>query len=264
MFPDVTFLHITLYEWCLIVGILLALVSARVLADGRRAPAKLQTLSFLVAYAAIAGGYGFAVLFQGFYNFVDTGVFTLGRNTGATFYGGLIGGAAIFFLGYFGLGRIFLKDIPVKYLKTATDCGACAIAIAHCVGRLGCTFAGCCYGKPTDSWIGVYFPAVGAKVVPTQLIECIFLLLLFAVLLFVFFKTRISCMGVYLTAYAVFRFIIEFWRDDPRGSLGVSLSPSQVVAIVLFVLGIATLVLFGISERKKRQTAGFSRESKNA
>ncbi len=251
MFPDAKFLGLTLYEWCMIVGILLALFSARILADGRRAPAKLQTLSFLVAYAAIVGGYGCAVLFQGLYNFIETGVFSLGRNTGATFYGGLIGGAAIFFLGYFGLGKLILKDLPVKYLKTATDCGACAIAIAHCVGRLGCTFAGCCYGVETDSWIGVYFPSVGAKVVPTQLIECIFLLLLFAVLLFVFFKTDISCMGVYLTGYAVFRFIIEFWRDDPRGSVGIPLSPSQLVAIVLFFLGIACLLLFKFVRRKK-------------
>lgn len=252
MFPDVRFLGLSLYEWCLLLGAVAALVVARVLAGKRKVPASLQTLILIDAFFSILGGYGCAILFQALYNLGETGVFALNGSTGSTFYGGLIGGAAIFLCGYFLIGKAVCKELPVQYFKETSDLAACAIVLAHCIGRLGCFFAGCCYGKPTNAWFGILFPALGEKVVPTQLFECIFLLLLFAVLLVLFFKTDVSCLGVYLTVYAVFRFVIEFQRGDDRGSLGIPLSPSQLVAIVLFAVGVACILLFAWKTRRKK------------
>lgn len=251
MFPDVRFLGLNLYAWCLLAGAVSALVLARVLADKREVPVPLQTLILITAFFAIVGGYGSSILFQALYNLGETGVFSLSENTGSTFYGGLIGGAAIFLCSYFFIGRAVCKELPVQYFKTTTDFAACSIVLAHCIGRLGCFFAGCCYGKPTDAWFGIVFPSAGEKVIPTQLFECIFLLLLFAVLLVLFLKTDVSCLGVYLTVYAVFRFVIEFWRGDDRGSLGIPLSPSQFIAIVLFAVGAACIALFAWRKRRK-------------
>ena len=39
-------------------------------------------------------------------------------------------------------------------------------SIGHSLGRVGCFFAGCCYGKPTDSWLGVKFPAAARAGIP--------------------------------------------------------------------------------------------------
>ena len=52
------------------------------------------------------------------------------------------------------------------------------IAIAQGFGRIGCFLAGCCYGAPTDSFIGVVFPAgsiapSGIKLWPTQLMMAV-------------------------------------------------------------------------------------------
>jgi phosphatidylglycerol:prolipoprotein diacylglycerol transferase len=43
----------------------------------------------------------------------------------------------------------------------------------------------------------------------------------------------------YAALYAVARFVIEFWRDDPRGFIA-GVSTSQFIAIVVFVLAAAT------------------------
>lgn len=50
-------------------------------------------------------------------------------------------------------------------------------------------------------------------------------------------------------AYGVWRFLLEFIRGDHRGSFVEFLSPSQFWSIVLFLAGIAYLVIILI--RKK-------------
>ena len=253
MFPDVTFLGLELYDWCLIVGIVLAFAVMRIYSDRLKIPARLQNLIYITAVAAIAAGMGGAILFQSVYHFIKTGVF---QWRGMTFYGGLICGAAIFLIGYFGVGKIFCKDLPKQYFSKVSGSAACAIAAAHCIGRIGCLFAGCCYGRETTEWYGIYLPAVGKTVIPTQLFESIFLFCLFIVLSILLFKTKISGLGVYLTAYAVFRFCIEFLRSDERGQLTGGISPSQFWSIVLFIAGafvIAAPYLFALL-RKRRAT----------
>jgi prolipoprotein diacylglyceryltransferase len=41
-------------------------------------------------------------------------------------------------------------------------------------------------------------------------------------------------MLAYAALYAVARFVIEFWRNDPRGSF-VGLSTSQLIAVIVFL-----------------------------
>lgn len=252
MFPDVTFLGLELYDWCIIAGVVLALIVARVYSDLLKIPAKLQNLIYVTAIFSIAGGLGGAMLFQSVYNWIESGVFEW---RGMTFYGGLICGAIIFLAGYFLVGKKICGDLPKEYFGKVSGMAACAIAIAHCVGRLGCLFAGCCYGRPTDAWYGIYLPAVGERVVPTQLFESIFLFCLFLVLTFLLFKTKIPPLGVYLCAYAVFRFCIEFVRNDDRGQLISALTPSQFWSILLFLAGVCVIVLpYLIRRLRSRQS----------
>ena len=93
-----------------------------------------------------------------------------------TFYGGLFGGVLGFLLTYY----FIRKNVNFKIMEVV-KVAPVSIAIAHCIGRIGCTLAGCCYGKPTDSWIGIDLPGHG-KVIPTQLFEAIFLLILFVII----------------------------------------------------------------------------------
>src|ERR671912_1484461 len=75
---------------------------------------------------------------------------TYGRNprelltlvrSGGVFYGGLIAAVTV------ALWYLRRHRMPVWHV---TDAFAPGIALGHVIGRAGCLFAGCCYGRPTD------------------------------------------------------------------------------------------------------------------
>lgn len=158
--------------------------------------------------------------------------------SGGVFYGGFI--AAVI------ASVILMRRWNLPWRKTA-DAFAPGIAVGHAIGRLGCFSAGCCWGVPTTSWIGVRFTEkaseltgvpIDSALVPTQLIEAAANLLIFAFLLWLTKRRKFEGQIIYsyLMIYSVARFIIEFWRDDPRGTL-FGLSTSQFISIVMFALG---------------------------
>ena len=64
-----------------------------------------------------------------------------------------------------------------------------AVALAQGLGRLGCFFAGCCYGRETDAWYGITFrnskfAPNNVKLIPTQLISSAGDFLICGILLF--------------------------------------------------------------------------------
>jgi len=58
-------------------------------------------------------------------------------------------------------------------LGTILDLTAPGLFMGMAVGRVGCFFAGCCAGRPTASWWGVWSSDqhVGVRRLPTQLLE---------------------------------------------------------------------------------------------
>ena len=239
MYPNEIFLGMGMYEILLALGFFCALLYFRIFADRFGFGAKLQNLVILCALAALIGGYGFAVLTQAVYNALESGRFEIVNSTGATFYGGLIGGAGVFIAVYFAAGHFVLKPREaVEHFPLLSEIAAGSIAVAHGLGRLGCLFAGCCHGAVTDAWYGIYHEYLDAKVIPVQLFEAIFLFALCGVLTWRLRKRRRNNLAVYLMAYAVWRFFIEYLRADDRGATVISfLSPSQFVAVVLFLFG---------------------------
>ena len=156
-----------------------------------------------------------------------------------TFYGGLIGGIPTFLLMY---RYYYLKNNPSIMDKLIVIAPA-GITLGHAFGRIGCFLSGCCYGIETDLDKGVLFPGHEHPVVPTQLIESIFLFVLTAVLVIFAIKySTIYNFVIYFSFYGVFRFIIEFFRGDERGQLA-GLSPSQYWCIIL-LLGSIPLYIF--------------------
>jgi phosphatidylglycerol:prolipoprotein diacylglycerol transferase len=63
-------------------------------------------------------------------------------------------------------------------------------------------------------------------------------------------KEDISGIVVYLVSYGIWRFVIEFFRDDHRGSLVGNLTPSQFWSIIMVVGGIATFFLYRYFDKK--------------
>ena len=119
-----------------------------------------------------------------------------------------------------------------------------AITLGHAFGRIGCFLDGCCYGKTTGTALDMYFPVLDRSVLPTQLYESFFLFILTAVLLFLVFKKDFKyTFIVYLGAYSIWRFVIEFFRDDPRGGFIPFITPSQFWCILIWI-GIIPLFIF--------------------
>ncbi len=267
MHPDPLFWGITLYDIFILVGVVAAFLLADSMTVKRGFSVSLQRIVIVCALACVVVGYGAAVLFQAFYNFMETGNFEIANDTGATFYGGLIGGAIAFLLIYFIAGKHFCKNNEaVKRFPDMLDIGAACVPLAHAFGRLGCLSAGCCHGRETDAWYGIkMWVEIGGsygykKVVPIQLFESIFLFILAAVLIVLFFKNtgkhKIPLMPVYCVGYGIWRFIIEFFRADDRGETIVPfLTPSQLIALLLVVVGVGYFVLWYFKWRKKEAPA---------
>lgn len=232
-------LKVHMYGVMIAVGILAAF--AVLFFYGRKMKVDLSFLDFIyyTAIFAIALGFLSAALFQATYDFIENPSAGFNIDGGITFIGGLIGGTITFLLIYF-ISRKKLKGRLVNVLSLIP----CSILVGHAFGRIGCFCAGCCYGRPTDSFLGVRFPGHIQDVHPTQLYEAFFLFALFAVCSYLLLKKGFKHnMSVYLVAYGIFRFLIEFVRDDERGQLLGFISPSQFWSILMIGLGVGVYFL---------------------
>jgi phosphatidylglycerol:prolipoprotein diacylglycerol transferase len=202
----------------------------------------LQNLFLYCAAMAIFGARLLYVLmnFQTFYQ-APLDIFKIWEG-GLVYYGGFVF-AVSFVIFYF-------KKYKVPILKFS-DIIAPALALGHALGRIGCFFAGCCYGKPCDlPWSVVFSNAdslalKNVHIHPTQLYEFLFNCLIFIILHLYNKKAHKDgkTAAFYLIMYSFMRFIIEFFRGDERGEFFLGLSPAQNISIILFILG-ASLLLF--------------------
>ncbi|MFA5093990.1 MAG: prolipoprotein diacylglyceryl transferase [Candidatus Omnitrophota bacterium] len=186
---------------------------------------KILDLSVLLIISGIAGGrILFVLLNLKEYLIRPADIFKLWEG-GLVWYGGLI--LAVI------CAIVFLKINKMPVLKTC-DLIAPFVALGQAIGRIGCFLNGCCYGKPTDLPIGVTFPGMEVKVIPTQLIESAAMFALFLVL-----RGRKPSNGrtmlLYLLGYSVFRFLIEFFRGDNPVFLA-GLTVSQVISMLIFII----------------------------
>jgi len=161
---------------------------------------------------------------------------------GFVFYGGLL---MSFFTGW-----LWCRGTHTPYLPVM-DIFIPGVTLFHAFGRVGCLLAGCCYGIPTNSRWGIVYPEgslapAGVRLFPAPVYEAVFLLILTAALLITLKHSRRhgTTFGVYLSAYALWRFLIEFYRSDPRGMI-LGLSTSQFISIFVLLGG-----LFLLSRRK--------------
>ncbi len=197
---------------------------------------------------------GFAVLgisafiLNSVFHTIETGYIIIG---GITWLGGVIG-AVPFMIFAFHKFVPKAKGNALNYFSLFIP----GLVIGHAFGRMGCFFAGCCYGGVTDSIFGVVFPegslaaeqypsgdGTSLPVWPTQLFEACFEFALFLVMMIFRKKLKKYNIEIYCIAYGIFRFLIEFLRGDDRGATGMALTPSQIMSIILLI-GAVCLILF--------------------
>lgn len=224
VFFEIGYFKINTYAFFVFLGLCVGLGVYYYLA---KKEGKLSEKSFYVLIAGLLGGILGAKLPIWILNFP-----TIFKNlpdltpilSGRTITGGLIGGT---------LSVIYIK----KRLRITDKKGnlfAPAIAIGVAIGRLGCFFAGCCYGTETNLPWGVDF-GDGILRHPTQLYESLFLLLFFFYLLYKNGRVKPGYLFYLLmNFYFIFRFAEEFIRENPR-YLGLTFFQYISVGALIFI-----------------------------
>ncbi len=249
MLPDFEIFGIDLYTIMISVGIVVALITFRLLADKKQLSTKVFNFTLFLAVFSIVAGFFFGPLCQSVFNYIATGTFSW---SGQTFLSGLLGGITLFFTGYFLIGKLVFKDkAHITEFKNTLRCGFPPVVVGHAFGRIGCLLVGCCYGKINSTFgIKMFVDGIYETRLPTQLYEAVFLFVLFSVMVFLILKKDFyEIPALYLISYGVWRFCIEFLRDDNRGSVGLPISPSQLISVLMIIAGITLLII-----RKTKQT----------
>lgn len=161
---------------------------------------------------------------------------------GFVFYGGLITGV---------LAVVIMAKIIGCKLSDYENTMIKVVPLAHAFGRIGCFFAGCCYGKPTDSFLGIAFEnplgraPSGVPLFPVQLFEAGINLLLVYFLWYVDKKCpqKRILLPLYLIVYAIERFILEYFRYDAHRGIYLGISTSQWIGMGILVLGIFMIII---------------------
>src|SRR5262245_5689811 len=206
---------------------------------------------WIIVSALIGAKLMLVVVERGKFGWSASELINLFRSAGV-FYGGLIAAVAV------ALWYLWRHRMPVW---TVTDVFAPGIALGHVVGRLGCLFAGCCFGRETNVPWAITFhnefaaqnvgTPLGVPLHPTQLYEAGAELLILAFLLLTEKKGRPfpgRTFWSYIFLYGVSRFIIEFYRGDVRGVVNVfstTLSTSQFVSLLVVPLSLIMLFVLG-------------------
>jgi phosphatidylglycerol---prolipoprotein diacylglyceryl transferase len=155
---------------------------------------------------------------------------------GFVFYGGLIGAI----LGFY----IYCRKFRLDFIRIL-DLIAPSIPIIHGFGRIGCYFAGCCYGIHYTGPGHVIFHLSNyapdhIPLFPTQTLESILNFLFGIALLFYAKRHRKpgTVLGVYFIYYAVMRFTLEFFRGDIARGFFLGLSTSQWISLLFLPIGV--------------------------
>jgi len=134
-----------------------------------------------------------------------------------------------------------------------------AIPLFHGFGRIGCMMAGCCYGKKLSG--SLYVGMFGFDRIPVQLIESTFEFFMFA--FFCVLEKRESkhySLGNYLVLYAIFRFIIEFFRgDEVRGLWFGGFSTAQYVSVIIIIVAVAYRVCGRLDATRQKSSKFLTR-----
>jgi phosphatidylglycerol:prolipoprotein diacylglycerol transferase len=246
----------------LAIGVLLAIVYILVVSKKQGLdPRLINDLLFYTLLSGIIGGKLFLLITNLKYYLAFPAEWKYLLISGGSFHGGLLGGLA-FFLFYVRKKKLSLPKIG--------DIMTPAIALAHFFGRMGCFFAGCCYGRDAHGACAVTFHSeraheltgvpLGHPVYPTQLMEALLNLLNFALLFFIYRRRKFDGLvfALYFLNYGVIRFAMEFFRGDPdRGYIFgnpvhpfSSLSVPQLVSLGLIALGIMLFANYRRNARK--------------
>ena len=239
---------ITIHGYGLMIGIGVIIALGVVLFRARKQGIETDQVYSMVFVSLIFGLLGAKILYCIIeWNTLIIDPWAVVVGSGFVVYGGIIGGiiAAIVFAKIKALNFLKLFDLIIP-----------EVAIAQGFGRLGCLLAGCCYGRQTDSSLGIMFhnsdlAPNDVNLIPTQIIFsiCAFALAIFLIAVSKYIKIDGVVGALYVVLYSAGRFFLEYLRGDYRGTIFNVLSTSQFIAIIVFIIGIC---FYGLLKFRKQ------------
>ena len=232
------------YGFFIALGFLVGLWVAAYYAKKEGIPhARIIDLGFYILVAALVGSRLFFIILNAPYYLNSPLEILKIWEGGLVFYGGVLLAAPTAFW--------FVKKHSLGIWKTA-DVFAPALAIGHALGRLGCFFAGCCYGKTAEAlpW-GIIFTdpeclaPTDLLLHPTQLYESAGEFLNFFILIGLMKHKKFNgqLFLSYLALYSALRFIVEFFRGDiERGFIINNFSIAQGISALIFIMALIGFV----------------------
>lgn len=163
------------------------------------------------------------------------------------------------------MGALYCRLVR-QPLGRAFDLAMLPLPLGQAIGRLGCLAAGCCYGRPTASWLGLYLPdhdGVWAMRYPTQLLSVAANLLILFCLLGAERRGRARAGGqrgwpfdgflalLYVALFSLKRFLIAFLRASGEVALIGPLSWMHLNALA--GLAVASALIYWNLHRGKRR-----------
>lgn len=203
---------------------------------------------FLVSFpSAIVGARVYYVIFNfDLYRDDLTKIFSY-REGGLAVYGGVL--AAM--LAVFCMAKVKKKH---TFLQLA-DFAAPYILLGQAIGRWGNFFNQEAYGGLTDLPWGMTGSNISGVVHPTFLYESLWCFASFGIILWYrrsrFKKAQGECVCLYMILYGLERSIVEGLRTDSLYIGSTNIRVSQVLSIVLFIVGIVLFILLRVRHNRK-------------
>lgn len=242
---------------------------------------KLNNVVLLLAFSGLIGGRLFyAIHFAHEFEGNWQKAFNLAE-AGQVIYGGLLLGT-VTVLAYCKWNGLAIRKV--------LDLVATVAPVGIAIGRLACFCRGCCYGEPTNLAWGVHFPVhmdVTGQVVgspafvdhvqqslitenalhslavhPVQLCSSALALCIFGIMYLAWRSKRFEgrLVLLFFIIYAVYRFLIEFLRTEPKvlGNLSAAQTTGLVILPICLILLLLTRrkvnkVVFEKSVRRQRR-----------
>lgn len=236
---------IPIYGLCIVIGVLLTGLATYIL--NRKHKGVFDEMILIYAYGGMFAALGAKVLFLftvrdlvDWSRIFELEYFNILMTGGFVFYGGLVGGI---------FGSILACRIHKIDWKKQLPIALTAVPLAHACGRMGCGLVGCCYGMEYCGLFNIvythslYAPN-NVSLLPTQFIEVGFNLILFVILFYFSYKKLDldRTIAMYFPVYAVYRFIMEFFRADAERGAWLAFSTSQWISIVLLVITLVYII----------------------
>ncbi len=169
---------------------------------------------------------------------------------GLVFNGGLVAVIIVLFL-YARHHRLNIWTLGDLWSPAAT--------IGQAIGRIGCFFAGCCYGKPTDvPWAVIFtnpksIATLNIPIHPTQIYSSLSSFIIFIILMILHSKKKFEGQVFlwFLILHSTARLFLERFRGDSRGTIITNdLTMTQFIAMLILIGAVTALFIFKPKDKK--------------